>query len=207
LPNNGYFPYDTLEAKTALPDRWTPSALPSASAADPSGPKKGPKAAPESRLLVPHSEATVDLNKKIDLDTALQYGTAQGYPPLYGFIKAFVTQHLHPTIPYTGGADVLLTCGSTDGFSKTIECFINPWSAERGDPVELKEGLLVEEFAYMNAVQTAQPRGVNIVPVALDKKGMVAEGPGGLREVLQGWDFARGKRPHLMYTVTYVFLL
>ena len=57
----------------------------------------------------------------------------------------------------------------------------------------------------MNAVQTALPYGLNIVPVALDEHGMVAEGKGGLREVLEGWDFARGKRPHLMYTVTYVY--
>jgi DNA-binding transcriptional MocR family regulator len=153
---------------------------------------------------VPHSEATPDLNKKIDLDTALQYGTAQGYPPLYEFIKLFVSRHLHPTIPYAGGADVLLTCGSTDGFSKTIQCFTNAWSAERGDPVALREGMLVEEFAYMNAVQTVQPYGVNVAAVALDTQGMVAHGPGGLKEVLEGWDFARGKRPHLMYTVTYV---
>jgi len=205
LPNNDYFPYDTLEAKTAPPERWTPSALTSSAAAlsgPKKDPKKDPKAVPESHLLVPHSEATPDLTKKIDLDTALQYGTAQGYPPLYEFLKSFVTTNLHPTIPYAGGADVLLTCGSTDGFSKTIECFTNAWSAERGDPVELREGFLCEEFAYMAAVQTVLPRGLNIVPVALDAHGMAAEGPRGLREVLEGWDFARGKRPHLMYTVT-----
>ena len=135
MPNNGYFPYDTLEAKTALPDRWTPSALASTSAAAPGSLEKNPKSAPpESRLLVPHSEATPDLTKKIDLDTALQYGTAQGYPPLYEFLKLFASRHLHPTIPYAGGVDVVLTCGATDGFSKTVECFTNAWSAERGDP-------------------------------------------------------------------------
>jgi DNA-binding transcriptional MocR family regulator len=150
---------------------------------------------------VPHLSGSSDLSKKIDLTTALQYGQALGYPPLHEFIKEFTTKYLHPTIPYEGGADVILSCGSTDGFSKTIQCFNNEW-AEGRDPIEEKEGLLVEEFAYMNAIQTARPRGMNIVPVKLDDDGMMPFGPGGLEDVLENWDTNKGKRPHLMYTVT-----
>lgn len=62
--------------------------------------------------------------------------------------------------------------------------------------------MLVEQFEYMNAVQSASPRGLNIAPVALDDEGMRADGPGGLKDVLENWDFKKGKRPHLMYTVT-----
>ena len=54
----------------------------------------------------------------------------------------------------------------------------------------------------MNAIQAAKPRGLNIVPVELDDEGMVAEGPGGLKDVLENWDFKKGRRPRLMYTVT-----
>ena len=57
----------------------------------------------------------------------------------------------------------------------------------------------------MNAVQAARPRGLNVVPVAMDDEGMLAEGKGGLAEVLQDWDKTKGKRPHLMYTVTSVY--
>ena len=159
------------------------------------------QALPQSHLLVPHTVDPKDIAKKIDLATALQYGTAQGYPPLYNFMKEFTTKYLHPTIPYEDGADIILTCGSTDGFSKTIQCFNNEWSEGR-DPVEEREGLLVEEFTYMNPVQSSLPRGMNIVPVLIDGQGMLAKGPGGLEDVLENWDFGRGKRPHLLYTVT-----
>lgn len=154
-----------------------------------------------SRVLVPHDSAEPNLLRKIDLTTALQYGTAQGYPPLYGFLRAFTQTNLHPNVPYKGGPEVILTCGSTDGFSKCIECFSNIWDEER-DWIREREGILCEEFAYMNAIQAARPRGLNVAPVAIDDEGMMAYGKGGLEEVLVNWDKNKGKRPHLMYTVT-----
>lgn len=57
----------------------------------------------------------------------------------------------------------------------------------------------------MNAVQTARPRGLNIVPVAIDAEGMMAYGDErSLYNVLADWNVERdgGKRPHIMYTVT-----
>ena len=139
--------------------------------------------------------------QKIDLTTALQYGQALGYPPLHSFIKQFTREHMHPNIPYKGGADIILTCGSTDGLSKTLECLSNVWSEEK-DWVRERPGLLCEEFAYMNAMQGARPRGFQIVPVKVDLEGMLPTGPGGLEDVLANWDESKGKRPHLMYTVT-----
>jgi DNA-binding transcriptional MocR family regulator len=104
-------------------------------------------------------------------------------------------------VPYKGGPEVILTCGNTDGFSKTVQALSDEWSAEH-DPIAERPGLLVEQFCYMNAIQTAQPRGLSIVPVAIDDEGMVAKGKGGLEDVLENWDFTKGRRPHLMYTVT-----
>lgn len=158
---------------------------------------------PSGRIVVPHTSKGPDVLRRIDLATALQYGTAQGYPPLYQFVRQFTTQNLHPHVPYQGGPEVILTCGNTDGFSKALQAFSNEWAAGK-DPVDEREGLLCEEFCYMNAIQGAIPRGLNIVPVKIDDEGMTAYGPGGLQDVLENWDFSRGKRPHLMYTVTYV---
>lgn len=104
-------------------------------------------------------------------------------------------------MPYADGPEVVLTCGATDGFSKAIEAFSNIWIEEK-DWTRDREGILCEEFTYMNAIQAAKPRGLNIVPVAVDAQGMTASGPGGLADVLENWNFSRGKRPHLMYTVT-----
>jgi len=44
--------------------------------------------------------------------------------------------------------------------------------------------------------------GVQIVTVKIDLEGMLPNGPGGLEDVLENWDEAKGKRPHLLYTVT-----
>ncbi|KAF1962420.1 PLP-dependent transferase [Byssothecium circinans] len=209
MPHPSYFPYDTLEAKVAHPNRWKPTPNkpidpppndpPAAErAASLSTRKSGP---PAARLLVPHDAGIADPLKTIDLKSSLQYGTAQGYPSLYAFIRQFTRENLHPFVPYKGGPDIILTCGATDGFAKTIEALSEKW-AEGHDPIESKPGMLVERYCYMNAVQTAAPRGVTIAPVEIDDEGMVAKGPGGLEDVLENWDYSKGRRPHLLYTVT-----
>lgn len=120
---------------------------------------------------------------------------------MYTFLRRFTIENLHPNIPYKDGPEIILTCGNTDGYSKTLDALSNEW-VEGRDPVNEKEGLLVEEFAYMNAIQASRPRGMNIVPVAIDEEGMTASGPGGLEDVLANWDYTKGQRPHLIYTVT-----
>jgi len=189
LPNASYFPYDTLEASTARSQRF-PTV--------PGGKAKGPQ--PSERITVPKDSQSA-IQQKIDVTTALQYGTAEGLPPLATFVNKFVREHLHPNVPYAGGPDTLMTTGATDGFSKAIEAFTNPWDPGR-DWVHLRQGILCEEYVYMNGIQAAQSRGLNIVPVAIDAEGMLPHGPRGLDDVLENWDFRRGRRPHLMYTVT-----
>jgi DNA-binding transcriptional MocR family regulator len=103
-------------------------------------------------------------------------------------------------VPYQGGPEVILTCGSTDGFSKAVEMIVEPWLPGR-DPVEERPGMLCEVFVYMNGPSTVKPKGVQIVPVEIDEEGMLAYGPGGLKEVLENWDPRQGRRPHVMYTV------
>lgn len=176
-----FFPFDTLEAQTAKPERWTPSpnepgsagsdaadaalAAKLSAAASLRGNGNNPDNQAASHITVPKAlSPSTDVTQKIDLATALQYGTAQGYPPLLSFLKQFSTQHLHPNVPYKGGADVCLTVGSTDGFSKTLEMFVDPWSPGR-DPIENRPGLLCETFVYGNVLSQSQPRGVQPVPV------------------------------------------
>ncbi|CAK3827926.1 aromatic amino acid aminotransferase -like [Lecanosticta acicola] len=214
LPNKYYFPYDTLEAKVARPDRWQPTgnrpvdpptddeALCALSLRDDkTKTASGPLNQPEDQIVVPHTSKQTNPTKKIDLSVALQYGTAQGFPPLYYFVREFTRENLHPNCPYKGGPEVMLSCGNTDGLAKVLLAMSNEWSEEK-DWIRDREGILVEHFAYMNAIQQAHPRGLNVVPVAIDDEGMVTEGPGGLKDVLKNWDYNKGKLPHLMYTVT-----
>ena len=199
MPNNNYFPYDTLEATVALPDRFVPT--PNIPLNPPTSASSLSDKLTSSHILVPKASSASNLLRKIDLKSALQYGTAQGYPPLYYFLRQFTRLNLHPNVPYAGGPEIILTCGATDGFAKTLEALTNTWNEDR-DWIREREGVLVEEFTYMNAVQAVTPRGLNVVPVAIDNEGMMASGKGGLGEVLEYWDFAKGKRPHLIYTVT-----
>ncbi len=232
LPNVQFFPYDTLEAKIAKPERWTPSpnkqggvdsededavfvsegvaavSLNAPSAPLSSSPPSSASSDPSDRtapahLVVPKSAPAgpTPPDKKIDLATALQYGSADGYPPLLSWIREFACEHLHPNVPYKGGADVILTVGSTDGFNKTLELFVDNWSPEHDD-VRDRPGLLCETFVYGNVLSQVAPKGMQVVPVKADAGGMVAYGPGGLEDVLLNWDETQGRRPHLLYTVT-----
>lgn len=202
LPNHNYFPFDTLEGAAALPDRFKPTPNKPVDPPSESLPRSEVTSGLTiSQVIVPKSSENDDLLRKIDLKSALQYGTAQGYPPLYSYLRQFARENMHPNVPYAGGPEIILTCGSTDGFAKTIEALSNIW-VEGLDPVEEQPGLVVEEFCYMNAVQTARPRGLRIDPIKVDGEGMKAGGKGGLEDVLVNWDLSKGKRPHLMYTVT-----
>jgi DNA-binding transcriptional MocR family regulator len=202
------FPFDTLEAQIAQPQRWKPTPN------DPNDPdeqlseklaatplKKDKDVSVAAHLTVPHSSAVPDLMQKIDLTTALQYGQAQGYPPLYSFLRQFTRENLQPNVPYLNGPDIALTCGNTDGLSKTLECLANVWSEER-DWIRERPAIVCEEFAYMSAVQSCRPRGIAVVPIKMDLEGMLPTGRGGLEDILENWDESQGKRPHLMYTVT-----
>ncbi|CAK7235339.1 hypothetical protein SBRCBS47491_009259 [Sporothrix bragantina] len=230
LPHVQFFPYDTLEAKIAKPERWTPSPnkqdivesdseddddeeglvhvvdrvsavsiTSDESSSSPSSPSD--RTAPE-RIVVPKSAPDgFRPDQKIDLATALQYGSAEGYPPLLAWIRNFTREYLHPNVPYDGGPEVLLTVGSTDGLSKTLELFVDDWNPVRDD-IETRPGLLCEGFIYGNVLSQIAPKGMQVVTVEADADGMVPYGPGSLEDVLANWDPSQGRRPHVMYTVT-----
>ncbi|KAI1498526.1 pyridoxal phosphate-dependent transferase [Biscogniauxia marginata] len=210
LPNAKFFPFDTLEAQTAKPIRWTPTpnhlgaaataaAAAAADTADRPPSRTDPRAA--SHVVVPHDAEASDPARKIDLATALQYGQANGYPPLLSFVRQFARECLHPNVPYRGGPEVILTVGATDGMSKALELFTDVWVPGKSD-VRDRPGMLTETFMYGNAAGQAAPRGVRVVPVEMDGEGMAPHGPGGLEDVLANWDHSKGRRPHIMYTVT-----
>ena len=223
MPNVKYFPFDTQEAQIANSDRWEPSpnypdqvepltqSVSSSISGYSNGQSNGKtnQGAPKnpdydetsSRITIPKILYEPDVTKKVDLATALQYGQVTGYPPLLSFIKQFTTQVLHPSVPYKGGADVILNNGGTDGFSKVLQLLVDPWY-EGLHPKTERPGMLCETFVFGNVLTQARPLGVNVVSVEIDDEGMLAEGPGGLREVLENWDPKNGRQPHFLYTVT-----
>ncbi|KAI5461230.1 pyridoxal phosphate-dependent transferase [Mariannaea sp. PMI_226] len=211
MPNVKYFPFDTLEAKVSKADRWEPS--PNYPFAELSKLSLGTVGNDHSLLPNPDFEATSahitvpkvldqsDPTLKLDLSTALQYGLSQGYPPLYSFLRQFTRDVLHPNTPYKGGPEIILNNGNTDGFSKVLDLIIDPWY-EGVHPVEQRPGMICESFVFGNILTQIKPYNVQVVPVEIDGEGMLAEGPGGLRDVLENWDPSKGRRPHFIYTVT-----
>lgn len=207
LPNDELFPFDTLEAQTAHPDRYqcTPNHPESVRCgSQPVTQKithKTGTVTVSSHITIPKTTPQTDPTKRIDLSTALQYGTAGGYPPLLSLVRQFTKELLHPTIPYRGSAQVIITCGSTDGFSKAVQLISNIWNPLR-DPITSRPGMLCERYVYNNAIACVEPRGIQVVPVEIDSEGMMAKGPGGLEDVLANWDYGQGKLPHFIYSVT-----
>ncbi|GJN75256.1 hypothetical protein PLICBS_009353 [Purpureocillium lilacinum] len=193
LPNASYFPFDTLEAEVARPSRW-----------DASPDEYHPDAEESSLVVVPKAATNSggDPAKRVDIATALQYGTAGGYPPLLSWVRRFMLDVLAPNVPYEPGPDVILSCGSTDGVFKLVDLLYDSWLPERGDPVSERPGLLTELFVFNNVLPVVEPHGIQIVTVEIDGEGILAKGPGSLEDVLRNWDPARGKRPHVLYTVT-----
>ncbi|CAN6618014.1 aromatic amino acid aminotransferase 2 [Trichomonascus vanleenenianus] len=179
LPYSGYFPYRELTARVSE--------------------EPGDDGKEESVVVPRRSEESMEY--RVDIDSALQYGLGEGYPALRQWVKTLVDTVILPEKPYRDGPDSIMTCGNTDGLTKVVETFSNQWIAGKSLIVQ-RESIIVEEHTYPAALQTFVPRGLRIVPVKSDKYGMVVNGTNGLRQVLEGWNSFKGRRPHLMYTVT-----
>ncbi|KAF3292981.1 hypothetical protein TWF132_004990 [Orbilia oligospora] len=189
MPHPSFFPFDSLSATALTPSHFTTTLHTTFLQLLVSIKKPShftiPKFPPPNSL---------DPSTDIYLARALQYGPCEGLPVLLDFIKDFAVNYQHQgKIPYDSPS-VIMTSGNTDGFNKALEVLADPY---RGDKI------LMEKFAYKGAVNTAACRGIDVVPVDVDKEGMVVEGDDGLQGILESWDVRRdGPRPHLLYTVT-----
>ncbi|EPS44486.1 hypothetical protein H072_1537 [Dactylellina haptotyla CBS 200.50] len=188
MPHASYFPFDTINASVLSSDRF--------------GQSMNSKflmmlksIAGNQHLTIPKYDAPQgDPLNDIYLAKALQYGQCDGLPGLLEFVKDFALNHQHQgKIPYDTPA-VMMTCGNTDAIAKSLDILAD---RTRGDKI------LAEKFVYSGSTQAATVRGIEVVPVDVDKEGMVVEGDEGLQGILESWDVSRdGPRPHLMYTVT-----
>lgn len=216
MPPPEFFPFDTLEAVVAKPTRLqsqqdavNPPQSPGSNSATPlsllslfTRPTDSSAAThPTNHLTIPKYPPTPPTNPFANfpptVSTALQYSTAEGYPPLKAWVENFTFNHLHAAhggIPYANPA-VLLSCGNTDAINKVFETLL-----QDGDT------LLVEKFTYLPAVQAATPRGATPVGVDLDDQGICIDGVNGLRSILESWPRTKwgrsGKRkPRVLYTI------
>ena len=110
--NPSLFPYHTPKASTTLVSCYesTPN-RPTGSLGD----KGATEVWRSSRVVVPKVSGASNVVHQIDTSSALQYGTARGYPPLGVFLRRFARDHLHPHAPYAAGPEIILTYSNTDG--------------------------------------------------------------------------------------------
>lgn len=169
LPLSDYFPWNKIVAESPKPPFVN-----------------GIGAAPSAD----DEKTIVDLSKHIDdcthaddipLSRALQYGYTQGHPELQNFLIEH-TRLIHK-IPYEDW-DVICTVGNTQSWDSTLRTLTN-----KGDTI------LVEEFTFSSALETANAVGVTQFPVPMDNYGIIPEK---LEELLEKWV---GKKPKLLYTI------
>ncbi|KAJ5636087.1 uncharacterized protein N7484_009400 [Penicillium longicatenatum] len=120
------------------------------------------------------------------LDVALNYGQGTGSAQMIRFVTEH-TELLHDP-PYADWG-CCLTVGSTAAWDSTLRIFCN-----KGDHI------LVENYAFASALETAWPLGIKTLGVKMDEQGLI---PTHLDELLCSWDVqARGARkPFLLYMV------
>ncbi|CAG8104924.1 unnamed protein product [Penicillium olsonii] len=143
-----------------------------------------------------HSDSAITLDAKrgdvregksfYDLEVALNYGQAVGSAQLLRFVTEH-TEIVHNP-PYSDW-QCCLTSGTTYSWDSTLRML-----AQRGDYI------LMEEYTFSSAQETALPLGLNIVPVPMDNQGLI---PDSLDEILSCWDLqARGAaKPHVLYMI------
>ncbi|KAH1006714.1 hypothetical protein HUJ05_007422 [Dendroctonus ponderosae] len=94
------------------------------------------------------------------LNSALQYIPTQGYPPLLKKLKDF-TQQIHNP-PNWQDRDLIMTNGSQDGISKTLEMVV-----EEGDSV------LVQNPLYTGTEIVLKPFKPNLIGIDQDEFGII----------------------------------
>jgi aromatic amino acid aminotransferase I / 2-aminoadipate transaminase len=177
MPSPAYFPLEKLSA--AVPDS---AAFTSPNAHSYSPLRIYPNPSSTSTITVPKYPADIPIN----LSTLLQYGLVTGLPALNEFLLKFVEKVY---IPAYKDYDILLSCGNTDALYKIFNMLLDP-----------EDSVLVEEFTYPSALEALHPLQVNTVAVKMDREGMLDTD---LEDILSKWDKKRGRRPRVMYTVTY----
>lgn len=118
---------------------------------------------------------------EIPLARSLQYGGSGGYPALREFVREHTTTvHSIPNDSW----DLVMTIGNTYAWDAVLRTFVNP-----GDPI------LVEEFTFASALNSAHAAGAVCVPAKMDLEGLLPEA---LEEQLENWV---GPKPKLLYTI------
>ena len=122
--------------------------------------------------------------EEYDLAIALNYGFAAGSPQLLRFITEHVQLIHNP--PYSNW-ETSMNCGTTAAIEMVFRMLCNC-----GDTV------LTEAYTYSGALEATKPLGLRLIGIETDKVGL---SPRVLDQLLSSWDYSKGLKPRVLYTV------
>ncbi|RCK54530.1 Aromatic/aminoadipate aminotransferase 1 [Candida viswanathii] len=167
LPMSDYFPFEKLAVDIPTPS--FPGGI-------------GAPITVENKTTVEVYKNKADnVPDQIELARALQYGSTEGSVEFILFVKEHV-EMIHK-VPYEDW-DTIASVGNTESWDSTLRTFCS-----KGDSI------LVEEYSFSSALETANGQGINTVPVTMDEFGLIPEK---LDELMSRWV---GNKPKLLYTI------
>lgn len=173
LPCPEYFPIDSLSMKVPVPPHFTEEAT---------------KRTGKTVTIGKHDVAEKP-DAEYDLAIGLNYGQATGSAQMVRWVTEH-TEIVHNP-PYADWR-ACLTVGSTGALEQALRMLCD---RNRGDAV------LMDEFAFSTALETAEPLGIKVIGVAIDEQGLLPES---MDEMLSEWDPKQHngtRKPHVLYTV------
>ncbi|RKP29258.1 PLP-dependent transferase [Metschnikowia bicuspidata] len=169
LPLADYFPFEKISAHCPTPPFANGIGAPVSDA--------------NNTLVEVHKRAAANdpVHFDVELARSLQYGYTEGHNELLAFLKEH-TNTIHRVL--YDDWDLIVSVGNTQSWDACLRTFVT-----RGDPI------LVEEFSFSSALETAHAQGVVTFPVPMDGEGII---PQALADVLDRWV---GRKPKLLYTI------
>lgn len=122
-----------------------------------------------------------------DLEIALNYGQAIGSAQMLRFVTEH-TEIIHR--PKYQDWQCVMTIGNTSALDIAFRMFTMPG-----------QYIMMEEYTFSSAMETARPMGVKIIGIKMDAEGLIPEH---MDELLTSWDEQAhdgAKKPFLLYTV------
>ncbi|CAN8099461.1 unnamed protein product [Discula destructiva] len=173
VPCPEYFPFDSISMKVPVSPNFTEEAT-----------KESGKT-----VTIGKHDVKEKSDAEYDLSIGLNYGQATGSAQMIRWVTEHTEMMFNP--PYADWRSCM-TVGSTGALEQALRMFCD---RNRGDSI------LMDEFAFSTALETAEPLGIKVVGVAIDEEGLL---PDSMDEILANWDSkARNgvSKPHVLYTV------
>ncbi|PSR99395.1 pyridoxal phosphate-dependent transferase [Coniella lustricola] len=173
LPCPEYFPFENISMKVPVSPDFSEELT---------------KTTGKSLTIGKHDTTEIP-GAEYDLAIGLNYGQAMGSAQML----RWVTEHteLVSNPPYADW-QCALTVGSTGALEQALRMLCDQ---SRGDSI------LMDEFAFSTALETAEPLGIKVVGVAMDGEGLLPEA---MDDILSNWDPKEhngARKPHVLYTV------